>query len=599
MTQNIEETCKSHSSWEEDFARVEAELARIAAEKRAERAAFVSKRNTVRLNKSDTDQTRQTKPEKIQPDTRVDEFVDRIFECAGSAKQGVQSAAGDAADLLKTSTGSVHSKISDKIDSGKRSCRKKAAKAIFALEAKLEQKKHKQQNKQPRFRPAWKPKRRGVVAAAVLLCLFLTSGVFALGKMTYYEYSYNGKVLGTVKDQNVVKAAVGLIAEKLPSIHGAEVMLDQDKSIKFKKVVGWNKEIDDPDQILETFTYLSDMNAVAYSVLVDGEEKVLVDSKNTANRILQRVKEQYMAKRDGVEYVESHFAEEISIKKQETKLHNIQSEEEAVRFMLTGSTEKRTYTVKSGETFNEIAKLNRLTPSDLANSNPGVVPAKLRVGQKLVLSQVNPVLTVTTKELATYTQPINYEIKYEETNALYKNEQRVKSTGTPGEKQIVAEVIKVNGVETGRREISSNVIKPPVAQVVLKGTKKKPALLGSGKFIYPTRGRLSSPFGMRWGRMHNGIDLAAPKGTNIVAADGGTVISAGWEGGLGYCVRINHGGNRVSVYGHCSKLLVKAGAKVYKGQSIAKVGSTGNSTGPHLHFEIRIKGSPVNPLKYL
>ena len=99
--------------------------------------------------------------------------------------------------------------------------------------------------------------------------------------------------------------------------------------------------------------------------------------------------------------------------------------------------------------------------------------------------------------------------------------------------------------------------------------------------------------------MHNGIDLANPHGTKIRAADGGVVTSAGWEGALGYCIRIDHGQNRTTVYGHCSKMLVKKGDKVYQGQHIGNVGSTGRSTGPHLHFEVHVNGVPQNPLKYL
>ncbi len=168
-----------------------------------------------------------------------------------------------------------------------------------------------------------------------------------------------------------------------------------------------------------------------------------------------------------------------------------------------------------------------------------------------------------------------------------------------GQRQVVAQIVRNNGDEVSRNELSSKIISEPKAQVVLKGTKDLPPLIGTGSFIYPTRGTLTSRFGPRWGRMHNGIDLAAPVGTKIRAADGGVVISAGWEGALGYCVRINHGQNKTSVYGHCSKLFVKKGDKVYKDQHIANVGSTGRSTGSHLHFEIHINGVPKNPLKYL
>lgn len=106
---------------------------------------------------------------------------------------------------------------------------------------------------------------------------------------------------------------------------------------------------------------------------------------------------------------------------------------------------------------------------------------------------------------------------------------------------------------------------------------------------------MTSGFGPRWGRMHTGLDLAAPTGSPIYASDGGTVIRAGYYGGYGNCLDIDHGNGRVTRYAHCSKLLVSSGEQVYQRQQIALVGSTGNSTGPHLHFEVRLNGSAVNP----
>lgn len=131
--------------------------------------------------------------------------------------------------------------------------------------------------------------------------------------------------------------------------------------------------------------------------------------------------------------------------------------------------------------------------------------------------------------------------------------------------------------------------------------------LGTGVFTWPAPGysRITSPYGMRVHpilkkkKMHTGMDIGAPKGANIVAADSGTVIQVGWNGGYGNTVMINHGNNIVTLYAHASATLVSVGQTVEKGQTIAKVGSTGWSTGPHLHFEVRKNGDPVNPVPYL
>lgn len=126
-----------------------------------------------------------------------------------------------------------------------------------------------------------------------------------------------------------------------------------------------------------------------------------------------------------------------------------------------------------------------------------------------------------------------------------------------------------------------------------------------GALAWPVSGTITSPFGYRRNpfgggmEFHQGLDIAAPMGTTITAAASGTVISAGWYGGYGNYILIDHGGGMATGYGHCSQIFVSAGQQVQKGQAIGAVGSTGASTGPHVHFEVRINGKPVDPAAYL
>jgi murein DD-endopeptidase MepM/ murein hydrolase activator NlpD len=117
--------------------------------------------------------------------------------------------------------------------------------------------------------------------------------------------------------------------------------------------------------------------------------------------------------------------------------------------------------------------------------------------------------------------------------------------------------------------------------------------------IWPLRGRVTSEYGQRWGRLHAGIDIAAGTGTPIHAAKGGEVVFAGVMNGYGNCIVINHGGGLSTLYAHQSRLAARDGQDVDQGQVIGYVGSTGHSTGPHLHFETRVNGSPQNPRRYL
>ncbi len=136
-------------------------------------------------------------------------------------------------------------------------------------------------------------------------------------------------------------------------------------------------------------------------------------------------------------------------------------------------------------------------------------------------------------------------------------------------------------------------------QKIISSEKPSSAVLGVG-LIKPVSGTITSRFGTRASGNHKGLDIAAPTGTTVAAAAGGTVIFSGWDSyGLGYCVRISHGNGVVTVYGHCSKLYVTKGETVSQGEAIAAVGSTGNSTGSHLHLEIRVNGAAQNPQIYL
>jgi murein DD-endopeptidase MepM/ murein hydrolase activator NlpD len=121
----------------------------------------------------------------------------------------------------------------------------------------------------------------------------------------------------------------------------------------------------------------------------------------------------------------------------------------------------------------------------------------------------------------------------------------------------------------------------------------------SAGLIWPVNGPITSPFGWRWGRMHQGIDIGVGMGTPIRAAAGGTVIYCGWESGYGNLTVIDHGGNLATAYGHQSSIAVACGQQVAQGDVIGYVGCTGHCTGPHLHFEVRINGEPVDPLGYL
>jgi murein DD-endopeptidase MepM/ murein hydrolase activator NlpD len=142
-------------------------------------------------------------------------------------------------------------------------------------------------------------------------------------------------------------------------------------------------------------------------------------------------------------------------------------------------------------------------------------------------------------------------------------------------------------IQQAQQAASSSSSAPPVVPI------------GNGILGWPVSGPVVSGFGMRWGRMHEGIDITCPTGTPVRAAGDGTVIWASWRGGYGNAVVIDHGGGLATLYAHNSAFASSVGQSVVRGQVIAYAGSTGNSSGPHVHFEVRVNGTAVDPLGYL
>ncbi len=161
----------------------------------------------------------------------------------------------------------------------------------------------------------------------------------------------------------------------------------------------------------------------------------------------------------------------------------------------------------------------------------------------------------------------------------------------------------INGNDVLRTDVDLEVVTEPVTEEITLGTTPRPRTASYGEYIWPVEGHLTSGFGPRSisisSSFHKGIDIATDYGTPIVAADGGEVIFAEWMSSYGYLVQILHDNGDVTYYAHCSSIAVSVGERVARGDVISYVGSTGNSTGNHCHFEIRVNDEPQNPLNYL
>ncbi len=434
-------------------------------------------------------------------------------------------------------------------------------------------------------------------------CAFLIAGgvaiVILFAYVTDYEYAYNGRTLGVVKEQTDVLEILDLVSEELSMEYGSNIYINPETDIRFKPVISYGRDIDGMDDVLRKFTYMGDIQATAYAIMVDGERMAIVESEEIAQSILDSILKSYL-KDDDTEYEYVGFAEDIKIEPISTTLANVSSKSAATKKFKNGGQAEETYKVVSGDTIYGICNKLDLTFKVLQAMNPGLdMDDTLHIGDKFVIKKEVPLLTVETVEISTFAESVDYETVYKESSSYYIGDQVVTRAGKKGKARITARLTKQNGKTVERQDLKTVLITEPVDKIVVKGTKVPPPKKGTGTFIRPVNVGLYRGYGMRWGRMHYGHDYAASTGTSIYASDGGTVITAGWHGNYGYYIKIDHGGGFTTLYAHCSKLMVKVGDKVYQGQRIGLVGNTGRSTGPHCHFEIFKYGKNVNPANYV
>ena len=294
--------------------------------------------------------------------------------------------------------------------------------------------------------------------------------------------------------------------------------------------------------------------------------------------------------------VDISFADAVEVVESYVQDDEITPLNEAIDLVTKDKEKNKIYEVKSGDSLSVIAENYNTTVDNLVAINENIENAEsvIRIGDEITVTVPEPELSVITKEEQMYHEEYQAETQYIDNDSWYTTQQEVRQEATTGERNVVAVVTSRNGTETQRDIIHEEIIVESQPAIIERGTKTPPT------YIKPiSGGRFTSGFKYRWGRWHKGVDWACPIGTAVKASSAGTVVSAGWISGYGYCVKINHSDGRQTRYAHLSKILVSVGDTVSQGEKIALSGNTGRSTGPHVHFEILIGGTQVNPLKYI
>ncbi|MDO4745821.1 MAG: peptidoglycan DD-metalloendopeptidase family protein [Bacillota bacterium] len=304
-------------------------------------------------------------------------------------------------------------------------------------------------------------------------------------------------------------------------------------------------------------------------ITIDGKRSVLVESEEAAEEAVQEVIEEYEG-----------------------------DSEEVINICVEEDTGAEQMDIKTGDEPPDILSVDEAKEVLFGDDN-----------------EDGAITVVVTKE-ATKREVIEHEEKYSPSSELYAGQTKVEIEGEDGIKEITEIVTSENGETIETEVVKEKIIKEPVDRIIKTGTITADGRGGSEGAIdagvsYDESAtydmlntpvpfvNISSPFGPRWGSFHSGVDFALAQGKPIYAADSGIVYYSGYSGGYGNLIKVDHGNGMQTYYAHCSEINVCAGQSVTAGETIGLIGSTGNSTGPHLHFEVIVNGSRVDPLDFL
>ena len=303
---------------------------------------------------------------------------------------------------------------------------------------------------------------------------------------------------------------------------------------------------------------------------------------------------------EGMELVSAKFTNELDIRPINVLLTSIQSHDEALEMMTKGGEAEFYHIVEADENLGSIARKFGVEPTNIFDESNQNVVSQIEQGDKVCIHRNTTPVKVKMVETGKMKEVIEYETIKKKSDDYYEGDTHIEQEGVDGIQVFEGTLTKVGGEVTKRQEDSIKVIREKKDKIILVGTAERPKTAPTGTYVMPIHNYvLTSNFGFRWGRLHAGIDMGAPTGTPIYATDGGTVVKSEYYSGYGNVVFVQHEDGRQTRYAHCSALLVNYGDKVYQGQLIALVGNTGHSFGSHLHFEVRLNDTPVNPRPFL
>lgn len=487
--------------------------------------------------------------------------------------------------------------------------------------------------RQSEAREAWRVQHPFRASAPFLgvSCAVLSALVLINSCTVCYTAAIQGERVAFFREEGDYQSAALQAEETASRILNINYSLPQEATVS--TAVAPKSKVESQTQVTNALLDSIPELAHLYTLSIDGVRVGAARSAQDLEQALALVKAQYTTPDTLSVQIESQVSLRYEYLPAETP---VLSAEALAALLLEQSPQCLPYTVQEGDTLEALLARFSMTQERLQELNPDVdltaseiamglewddaspnaqldaeafaeifaseFGTPLAVGTVLTVEQLCPRLVVSTVEEQRFTRAVLPTLETQPDSTMYQGEQRIIQPGQAGEETVLARVVTRCGVTVASTDLTSVVTTEAVPLTVGTGTQPMPEL-PEGMFLWPVRGYLTSDFGYRFifgeTNFHRGVDLAAAEGTAISAAAGGVVTYAGVKGTYGNLVAVSHGNGFVTYYAHCSKILVEVGESVTQGQPLAAVGSTGRSTGPHLHFEVRYQNTPIDPFLYL
>ncbi|GEM05187.1 metalloendopeptidase [Halolactibacillus miurensis] len=434
---------------------------------------------------------------------------------------------------------------------------------------------------------------------------------------TIYHVYLDDVHIGPVNDKEAVETAIETAIEQETKQREDAYTLGVKQDVTFVKETAFQLT-DQTESTIEQVEDALEIDVEATALQFDGETVGYFKDQEAIDTLLFNYQKQYVSEdvlnelsadesdekqvvRDNVVIKDVTFSRPVETSTSVVSEDDLLSVDEGLRLLEKGTLTDKIHTVQTGDTLFSIVKQYDLTLDQLLDINSDLTESSvLQLDQEINVTAYAPFVDVVVKQEKQVEEVIKFETIVEETDALYKGETRTITEGSDGAKDVTYDMELVNGKVTTKEVIESTVTKEVVNKTIEKGTKVIPSR-GTGDFSWPAvGGYLSSSYGPRWGSFHKGIDIARPSNRNIIASDNGVVEKISYDaGGYGHYLVVNHNNGYKTLYAHLSNISVNVGQTVPKGAVLGTMGSTGRSTGIHLHFEVLKNGSNINPATVL